>query len=116
MYLYEFDNCAAVCAHHVIFAAFHRHKRHSSIVVLVQGIQASADAKCFVYLEVYLHTVPLQMTNLQQVIQNLANCQQRIVSFSRTIYIFLKEKYYQQYIWSLFKVVLMEFEQYYFLP
>lgn len=44
MYLYEFDKCAAVCAHHVIFAAFHRHKRHSSIVVLVQGIQASADA------------------------------------------------------------------------
>lgn len=42
MYLYEFDcSLAAVCAHHVIFAAFHRDKRHSSIWVLVQGIQAS---------------------------------------------------------------------------
>lgn len=44
------------------------------------------------YLEVFKNTVPLQMTNLQQVTQTLANCQQRIVSFSRTIYIFLKVK------------------------
>lgn len=32
MYLYESDySLAAVCAHHVIFAAFHRDKHHSSI-------------------------------------------------------------------------------------
>lgn len=46
MYLCEFDySLAAVCAHHVISAAFHRDKRHSNIWVLVQGIQASWDVK-----------------------------------------------------------------------
>lgn len=42
-------------------------------------------------------------------------CQQCIVSFSRTISIFLKKKkYYQQYILSLFNVVLMGYKQFYF--
>lgn len=77
MYLYEFDySLAAVCAHHVISAAFQSDKHHSSIWVSVQGIQASLDVQLssfffglfFPLLQgVSQHTAPRQMTLFQQV-------------------------------------------------
>lgn len=106
---------AAVCAHSVISAAFHRHKHHSSIWLLVQGIQASSDVTFVLFFwSLSAHSASTVDEPPAGHHRTWRYCQQRIVSFSRTIYIFLKEKYYQQYILSLFKVVLMGFEQCYF--
>lgn len=98
MYLYEFDySLAAVCAHHVISAAFQSDKHHSSIWVSVQGIQASLDVQLsFVFSSppgsFSAHSASTDDPFPAGHHRTWRYCQQCIVSFSRTIYIFLKRK------------------------
>lgn len=130
MYVYEFNyGLAAVCAHHAISAAFHCDKHHSSTLVLVQRIQALSDVQLFVRLSVCLFVCLCLSSGESLSTQRLYRwplpagqhrtwryCQQCIVSFSRTIYIFLRKILPAIYILSLFKLVLMGFEQFYFSP
>ena len=92
---------AAVCARNVIYAAFHRDKHHRSVWDLVQGIQTSQDVQMFLGFFCYwlsfrgsllAHSASRDDLFLAGHHRTWRYCQQYNVSFSRTIYIFLKRK------------------------